>query len=71
MNQKNFNLIAGVAFSVIALIQLVRSILGWEVYVNNLSIPAGVSVVAFLVATFFAYSAFKFNNKENKQEINQ
>jgi hypothetical protein len=59
MSQKIFNNIAGGIFSLIAVLHLVRSILGWEAYIGGVEISVGVSVIAFLLATFLAYSAFK------------
>ena len=47
---KSFTVIAIVLFSLIAILQLVRFILGWEVAVNGVAIPIWVSGVAFVVA---------------------
>ena len=48
--KKPFTIIAIVLFSLIAALQLLRFILGWEVTVNRLSIPVWVSGIAFVVA---------------------
>ena len=47
---KPFTLLAIVLLSLIAIMQLARFILGWEVSVNGVAIPAWASAVAFLVA---------------------
>jgi hypothetical protein len=47
---KPFTVIAIVLFSVIAILQLARFILGWEVSVNGVAIPTWASAVAFVVA---------------------
>jgi hypothetical protein len=47
---KPFTLIAVVVFSLVAILQLTRLILGWEVSVNGLIIPLWVSGVALVVA---------------------
>ena len=47
---KPFTVIAIILFSLIALLQLARFILGWEVSVNGVAIPIWVSGVAFVVA---------------------
>ena len=47
---KPFTVIAIVVFSLVAILQLTRLILGWEVMVNGLIIPAWVSVMAFVIA---------------------
>ena len=47
---KPFTRLATVVFALVALLQLVRVVLGWEVSIAGVSIPAWVSVVAFLFA---------------------
>jgi len=48
--KKPFTIIATGLFSLIAVLQLLRFILGWEVTVNGLSVPVWVSGIAFVVA---------------------
>jgi len=52
--KKPFTLIAIGLFSLIAVLQLLRFILGWEVTVNGLSVPVWVSGIAFIVAAGLA-----------------
>ena len=47
---KPFTQIAAVVLSLVALVQLARVVLGWEVIVNGLSIPVWVSGVAVVIA---------------------
>ena len=47
---KPFTLIAVIVFSLIAVLQLTRLILGWEVSVNGVAIPVWVSGIAVVVA---------------------
>jgi hypothetical protein len=51
---KPFTTIAVVVFSLVALLQLLRVISGWEVTVNGFAIPIWGSVIAFVVATVLA-----------------
>lgn len=51
---KPFTLIAVVLFSLIALLQLLRFILGWQVTVNGVTIPVWVSGIAFVIAAGLA-----------------
>jgi hypothetical protein len=48
--KKPFTLIAIGLLSLIAVLQLLRFILGWEVMLNGLSIPVWASGIAFVVA---------------------
>ena len=51
---KPFTAIAVVVFSLVALLQLIRVISGWEVTVNGLAIPIWASVIALVVAATLA-----------------
>jgi membrane protein implicated in regulation of membrane protease activity len=46
---KPFTLIVEVLLSLIAILQLARFVLGWEVSVNGVSIPVWLSGIAFVV----------------------
>lgn len=47
---KPFSLIAIAVFSLVAMLQLARVVLGWAVSIGGVSIPTWVSIVAFIVA---------------------
>jgi len=47
---KPFTMIAVVVFSLIALMQLLRFVLGWEVTVNGMIVPVWLSGIAFVIA---------------------
>ena len=51
---KPFTRLATVVFALVALIQLVRVVLGWEVSIAGVAIPAWASVIACLVAAVLA-----------------
>ncbi|MGH2349980.1 MAG: hypothetical protein ACRDFT_11020 [bacterium] len=51
---KPFTMIAVVLFSLIALMQLLRLILSWEVTVNGVIVPVWVSGIAFVIAAGLA-----------------
>ena len=51
---KPFTLIAIFVFSLVALLQLLRFILSWEVTVNGVAIPVWASGIAFLIAATLA-----------------
>ena len=52
---KPFTTVAVVVFSLVALLQLLRVALGWEVTVNGILIPLWVSVAACVVAATLAF----------------
>ena len=51
---KPFTLVAVVVFSIVALLQLLRLLLGWEITINAITIPLWASGVAFVVAAGLA-----------------
>ena len=52
---KLFTTVAVVVFALVALLQLLRVALGWDVVVNGVSIPLWASVVAAVVAATLAF----------------
>jgi len=52
--KKPFTVIAIVVLLLIALLQLLRFILGWEVTVHGVSVPVWASGIAFVVAAGLA-----------------
>ena len=47
---KPFTVISIVVFSLVAILQLTRLVLGWEALVNGVDIPVWASGIAFIVA---------------------
>ncbi len=56
---KPFTLLAVVLFSLIALLQLLRFGLGWEVAVNGVTVPVWVSGIAFVIAAGLALMVWR------------
>lgn len=59
---KPFTTIAVAIFSLVALLQLLRVLLGWEVVVNGMHIPLWASLVAFVVAGALAVLVWRENH---------
>ena len=51
---KPFTFVAVVVFSVVALLQLLRLLVGWDITINAITIPLWASGVAFVVAAGLA-----------------
>jgi hypothetical protein len=56
---KPFSLIAALVLGLVALVQLLRLILGWLVVVNGFAIPLWASAVACLVAAGLAVMVWR------------
>lgn len=59
--KKPFTLVAVGVFSVVALMQLLRLVLGWEVLIQGHAIPLWVSGIAFVVAAGLAVTVWREN----------
>ena len=51
---KPFSAFAGVVLAIVALVQLLRLVMGWSVVVNGISIPLWASAVACVTAAGLA-----------------
>ena len=56
---KPFTTIAVFVFALIALIQTLRVVVGWDVTVNGISIPPWASVIAAVVAATLAFKVWR------------
>ena len=57
--KKPFTITAVALFSLIALLQLLRFTLGWEVTVNGVTVPVWVSGIAFVIAAGLAVMVWR------------
>ena len=60
---KPFTTIAVVLFLLIALLQLLRFLLGWEIIVNGILIPVWASGIAFVIAAALAVMLWREANR--------
>ncbi len=56
---RRYEFVSGFVFSIIALAQLTRALLGWPVRVDGFAVPIWVSGVAFFIAASFAVWGFR------------
>lgn len=56
---KPFTTVAVLVFSLVALLQVLRLALGWEVTVNGIHIPLWASAVAAVVAATLAFKVWR------------
>lgn len=60
---RRYELVSGILFTIIALAQLTRTVLGWPVQVDGFSVPVWASGIAFLVTAFLALWAFRSSGR--------
>ncbi|MGH9554665.1 MAG: hypothetical protein ACRD2Y_02475 [Terriglobales bacterium] len=63
MTTRSFSLTAGVIFSLISLLHLLRIIFGWEAVFEGRTVPLWASWVALLVGAYLAYQGFRLGKK--------
>jgi len=56
---KPFTIITVIFLLLIALVQLLRFVLGWEVTVNGVTVPVWVSGIAFVIAAGLALMVWR------------
>jgi hypothetical protein len=59
MIMRRYELVSGVIFTIIALAQITRTVLGWTLQVDGVRVPVWVSGVAFLITAALAIWAFR------------
>lgn len=63
---KPFTTIAVVVLSLLAVVQLTRALLGWEVVVNGTTVPVWVSALAAVIAGGLALMLWKESRQRNR-----
>ena len=63
MNQRSFSLVAGIIFSIIALLHLSRIIYGWEAVIGGWTVPQWISWAALVVAGYLGYEGLRLGIK--------
>jgi len=56
---RRYTQVSGAFFSLLALVQLARTLLAWPVQVASINVPVWPSGIAFLIAGSFAVWAFR------------
>ncbi|MGE0852127.1 MAG: hypothetical protein AB7O44_21310 [Hyphomicrobiaceae bacterium] len=63
MDPRNYSRLAAVIFAVIAVLQLIRVVLAWEITLNGVPIPLFVSGIAAFVGAMMAWLGFSASRK--------
>lgn len=61
MNGKNYNLLTGVIFLVIAVLHLLRLVYGWEAVIGGWTVPIWLSWIAVAVAGYLSYQGLRMH----------
>jgi len=55
---KNYIVISGLIFAIVAFVHLIRIVNDWMVVINDQSLPMSISYLSFMVTTMLAIWAF-------------
>lgn len=67
MSQKTFSLVAGIIFSIIALLHLLRIIYGWDPVIQGWTVPKWLSWVALIVSAYLGYEGLRLAKKSGQR----
>jgi hypothetical protein len=66
MNQRSFSWLAGIIFTIIALLHLLRIVYGWDAVVDGWRVPKWISWVALIVAGYLGYEGLRLAVKAKR-----
>ena len=66
MNQRSFSLLAGIIFTIIALLHVLRIIYGWDPVVEGWTVPKWISWVALIVSGYLGYEGLRLTIKSRR-----
>jgi hypothetical protein len=63
MNQKQFSLVAGLFFLLVAVMHALRLAFGWQAVLAGWTVPTWIGWPALLIAGFLAYQGLKLSRR--------
>jgi len=66
MTQRTYSLIAGIIFSLVALLHAFRLFYGWHVTIEGLVVPIWISWIGLVIAGYLAYQGFRLARMQTK-----
>jgi hypothetical protein len=60
---RRYEMVSGVIFTIVALVQIIRTVLGWPVQIDLFTVPVWFSGIAFLITGGMAIWAFRSAGK--------
>ena len=63
MDKNQSLMLAAIVFGVIALLHLVRAVLGWKVLIENFNVPVYFSVIVGIVAGYLSWHIYNTSKK--------
>jgi hypothetical protein len=67
MDQRTFNVVAGVIFMLVALLHLLRIYMGWPIAIGSSSVPMWASWIALVVAGGLSYFGLRLATRSYRR----
>jgi len=67
VDQKTFSLLAGAVFALVALLHLLRVLMGWPVLIGGWMVPMWVSWIAVVVAGALGYFGLRLTARKSRR----
>jgi hypothetical protein len=65
MSHKSFCLVAGIIFTIIALLHLLRVIYDWDAVIGGWPVPRWISWLALVIAGYLGYEGLRLSVRSN------
>jgi hypothetical protein len=62
---RRYELVSGIIFAIVSLVQLTRTVLAWPVQIDNFTVPIWFSGVAFLITAGLSAWAFRVARRQS------
>jgi len=63
MDKNKSLFLASIIFGIIALLQLIRAVLGWQAAIGNFDVPVYFSYIAFIAAGYLSWHMYNSSKK--------
>ncbi|HYC17665.1 MAG TPA: hypothetical protein VEC94_10695 [Pseudolabrys sp.] len=63
MDQKTFSMVAGTIFAIVAVVHLLRILLGWPAVIGDWTVPMWVSWIGLVVAGVLGYFGLRLGTR--------
>ncbi len=66
MGKKNYFIVVSLVFLLAFVLHLIRAVRGWNLTIENASIPVWISWIAVVISGVLCWQGFKFFKEEKK-----
>ena len=64
MGQKNYSLISGIIFAIVALVHLARLVQAWQITINGMAVPMSISWLGLIIGAILAFYGLRYGTRK-------